>query len=86
MDIDNTVGGVAIESTKLLGLLKEARDELQWFNEDWQHRQGSMADGGVRRVVRLIQKIDAVISKPNARPHAEERSDDSVQAVVGNGG
>jgi len=50
-----------VRSDALLGLLKEARDELYWFNHEWQQRQGSLADGGIRRVVRLIQKIDAVI-------------------------
>ena len=42
----------------LLDLLQEAKEELIWFNEEWQHKEGSLADGGIRRVVRLIQKID----------------------------
>ena len=67
-----------VRSDDLLVLLRESRDELHWFNEDWQHRQGCFADGGIRRVVRLIQKIDTEVEKANAKVDRTAKAGEEV--------
>ena len=80
--------GVAIDSTPLLAMLSDEEQRFRGMQKIMEHDGQTDTAMQMRYIAAGIEhariKVEAMIA--NARPHAPERSDGSVQADVRPGG